>query len=192
MRIQGRKLIKQPDAIVIGFSHADDSATADCNSGLAHVLERPQPVFIIARRDDLAVKLGGCIEVVVVGMEARFSETAGLGFVQHTKRATDFHSKRRHTANHFQNRVEFRPITDLTPSGPHTESTDPLVASFARRFHDVLDGKQRLPVQTCFIVRALRAVSAILRTTTGFDRQQLAQLHLTGFKILTMRRLCRE
>ena len=184
--------MQQSDAVFIGFAHADDAAAAHGDSRLPDMLQRAQSVLVISRRDDLAVKLGGRIEIVVVGIQAGIGETLRLRFIQHAKRATYFQSNRRHASDHFKHRLELRTIADLAPGRTHAESRDSLCARFARRFHDVFYGKQILPVHARFIVRALRTIGAILRTPAGLDRQQLAKLYLARLKILTVHPLCRE
>src|SRR5262245_18941897 len=58
--------------------------------------------------------------------------------------------------------------------------------------YDVFDGEQCPPFDSRFVVRALGTIRAILRTTAGFYRQQLAELHFTARKILTVHCLCDE
>ena len=56
------------------LAHADDAAAADVHAGVAHALERVEPVLVVARGDDLAVELGRGVEVVVVVVEARVAQ----------------------------------------------------------------------------------------------------------------------
>src|SRR5258708_5375534 len=122
MGIQRRKLMKQSDSILIGFSHTDNSSTANRNACFPHVLQRPQPVLVVARRNNLAIKLGGCVEVMVVSVESCLSQAMGLRLVQHPESATNFQSKRGHAADHAQNGIEFRAIAYLAPCGSHAKS----------------------------------------------------------------------
>ena len=80
MGLQRRELMEKPDAIFIRFAHADDSAAANRNPGFTNIFQRPKPVLVITCGDDLAIKVGGRVEIMVVRMEPGLSQTPGTTY----------------------------------------------------------------------------------------------------------------
>ena len=95
------KLMEQAGAVGITLAHADDAAAADRDASLANVFEGAQAVFVAPRGNDMAVKLGRSVQVVVVGGEPRGGQALGLLGGQHAQRAADFHIERRDAAAPF-------------------------------------------------------------------------------------------
>ena len=93
--------MKESDTILVRFTHTDDAATAHRNTGFPNVFNRAQPVFVGSGRNDLAIKLRRCVEVMVVSMQPCFRQAPGLRLVQHAKRAADLQAKSRNASNHF-------------------------------------------------------------------------------------------
>src|SRR5207247_8791774 len=69
MGIQCGELMQESDAILVRFTHTDDAATAHRNTGFPNVFNRAQSVFVGSGRNDLAIKLRRCVEVMVVSMQ---------------------------------------------------------------------------------------------------------------------------
>src|SRR5262249_47653114 len=88
------------DAILARLAHADDAATAHVDAGLAYMAGRVEPLLVGARRDDFAVKLGRCVEVVIVIVEASRLETGRLPGGEHAKRDASLEPKRVHALDH--------------------------------------------------------------------------------------------
>ena len=57
--------------------HADNTAAANGNAGVANARQRIEPVLVHARRYDLAVEFRRGIEVVIIVIQARFFERFG-------------------------------------------------------------------------------------------------------------------
>ena len=184
MGAQGRKLVQETDAVVVRFAHSDDPAAAHGYACLPNMFERPESLIVVPRRNDVSIEFWRRIEIVVVGMQARIRKSLRLGFVEHAKRAADLQPYRGDASHHFEYRFEFGAVTDLAPCRTHTESRDTLAAGFTRRFQHMIDRQQVMTLHTCLIMRALRAIGAILRAAARFYGKQLAELHLLRLEIL--------
>ncbi len=79
---QVRQLDQQAGAIVQRLTHAEDAARADLHPRLAHVAQRLQTLGVGAGGDDVAVELRRGIQVVVVVVQARSGQGAGLLLIQ--------------------------------------------------------------------------------------------------------------
>src|SRR5262245_55528978 len=77
----------------------------------------------------------------------------------------------------------------VPPSGAHAETRRPLRLGLAGKDHDLVFIHERLSLHPGGVMRALRAISAVLRTPPGLDGKQSAHLHLIGTMELTMDRL---
>src|ERR1039458_4354056 len=106
MRVECSELVEQPNAIVIRLSKTDNAAAADCDSGLSHRGERPEAVIVITCSNDLAIKFGRSVEIVVVSGEAGVRQALGLCIVEHSERAADLHTELRDAADHLENTFE--------------------------------------------------------------------------------------
>ena len=69
MHRQRRQRMDHAGTIVGALAHADDAAAADMDAGVAHMIERVEPLLIGARGDDLAVEFRRGVEIVVVVIE---------------------------------------------------------------------------------------------------------------------------
>jgi hypothetical protein len=70
--------------VVCVLAHADYTAAADMQAGIAHAAQGIETVPVFARVDDVAVELGRRVEVVVVVVEAGIGELLGLALFQQT------------------------------------------------------------------------------------------------------------
>jgi len=144
------------------------------------------------RGDDLAVKLRGRVEIMVVGRESRRGERVGLPLGEHAQRATGLHAECANAAHHFEHPLEMRPVGNVSPGGAHTEAARPLLFR-ARSRRDGLFHAQQFPARdTGAIVRRLRAVGAVFRTAAGLDAEQHATLHFVRAMVHAVCDLCPE
>ena len=172
--------MQQADAVVFGFSEPDNSAAAHGDSGFSHGRKRAQAVVVIARRDDLPVKLRRSVQVVVVRGEAGFGQAFGLRIVEHSQRAANFHAKLCDTADHLQNIFKIFAFLHLTPRGAHAETRRPFTACTFGKFGDFVNREQSAARYFRRVMRALRAIGAILRAPACFHREQAAELDAIG------------
>src|SRR6185437_13884008 len=70
MRIERGELMKEADEIFVRFAEAENSSAADSDAGFADARDGGEAVFVDARGDDVAVKFGRRVEIVIVGGEA--------------------------------------------------------------------------------------------------------------------------
>ena len=140
MRVERGKLVQQADAISFRFTETDDPATANGDSGFSHGCESAQAVVVISGGDDLPVKFGRSVEVVIVSRQPCFGQAAGLGIVEHAQRAANFHAKLGHTANHFQDIFKILAFLHLPPCSTHAETGRPFAAGTAGMFHNIMQG----------------------------------------------------
>src|SRR5579875_311238 len=131
MGIERSQLPQQPIAGRAVFAHPDDAAATDRDSGGAHTPERIQALLVSARMNDLAVKFGRRIEVVVVSREARFGQRFGLWRGEHAERAAGFESQGAHAAHHLQHTLERLAGGHIAPRCPHAEARGALLAGAA-------------------------------------------------------------
>ena len=180
MRIERGKLVQQADAIVLGFAHADNSAAADRDSRFSHRREGAQAVVVVARGDDLAVKLRRSIQIVVVGSQAGFGQALGL-------RSSSMPSEQQTSMPSLATRRTIsRTFSKSSPSrtsrhaAPMQKRVAPSLAGALGKFRDFVHGEQTAARDFRRVVRALRAVGAILRASAGLHREQPAELHARG------------
>ncbi len=173
--------MQQADAVLVGFAHADDAAAADGDARRARTdVDGAQAIVVAARGDDLAVKFRRGIEIVVVGRQAGGGQAASLIVGEHAERAADFHAQRSDGAHHLQHAFKFLAVAHFAPRRAHAKARGALVVGFAGRFVDLRDAEQVLLRYARLIMRALRAIGAILGAAARFDGEQLAELHLAG------------
>ena len=177
MRVQRGKLVQQADAIVLRLSKADNSSAADRDSRFSHGRKRAKAVVVIASGDDLPVKLRRGVQVVVVRGQARLGQAVGLRIIEHSQRAANFHAKLCHAADHLQNIFKILAFLHLTPRGAHAEACRAFAARALGKFGDFVDREQSAARNFRRVVRALRAIGAILRASACLHREQAAELN---------------
>src|SRR5262245_8745306 len=179
------------DAVLPRFAHADDAAAADMNAGIAHMAERIEPLLVRTRRDDLVVELGRCVEVVIVVIEARYLEPPRLLGREHAERRTGLEPERAHALDHRTHLVEVA-VLRLAPGRAHAEAARARRARSTRLLKHGLEAHQLLSLHAGLVMRALRAIGAVLRTTAGLDREQGRNLHLGRIEIFPVQALGAE
>ena len=68
----------RPTRSLCAFAHADNAAAADIDAGVAHMLQRVQPVLIGPGADDVAVIFRRGVEIVVVIIQPRLFQPRRL------------------------------------------------------------------------------------------------------------------
>ena len=152
------------------FAHANDAAAAYVQARLAYLAQRIQPVVLGARRNDLAVKLGRGVQVVVVVVEAGVLQLLGLAFLQHAERGAGFHAEPAHRLDHFDHAVEVT-LFGAAPCRAHAKTRRAFFAGSTRCGYHHIECQHVLVIHVRVIARRLRTVTAILRTAAGLDRQ---------------------
>ena len=179
VRIEARELVQQPDAVLVRFAHAQNSAAAHGDARpCAHARSSRSRSSYTRVVMMFAVKFRRRIEIVVVSRKPGVLQPLRLRFGQHAERAADFHIERRHAAHHLQHALELlrRPSPAATPRPCRIASR--LRSSRVRRPRAPSAGF----ISSCarhvrLVVRALRAVGAILGAPARLDRKQAAELH---------------
>src|SRR4029450_8251881 len=149
--------------------HADDAAAAHMNAGVAYMAERVEPLLVGAGRDDLAVELGRGIKVVIVVVEAGSPELPRLLRREHAERGAGLEPERAHAMDHRTHLVELA-VLRLAPGPPHAEAARTRIAGCPRLPEHGLEAHQLLSLHASFVVRALRAIGAVLRAAAGLGR----------------------
>src|SRR5579872_2467296 len=178
--------MQQPDPILVGLAHSQDPAAAYRDSRLAYRCNGVQPLLVYARADNVAVKLGRGIQVVVIGGKACLLQLPRLVWSEHSQRAADFNVQRGHCSHRFQHRIEFWSLRRLPPGRSHTEPRRPIGLGGTGSGEDLIGIHEFLPFDPGAIVRALRAVPAIFRTAASLNGEQTAHLHLIGWMKFAM------
>jgi len=93
MRVQDGSLLQQARPLPSRLAHADDPARAEADTDLSAGRECVEAVLIGTRRDDLAVKVGGGVEVVVVVVESSIGQRLGLTLGEHPECHARLHSE---------------------------------------------------------------------------------------------------
>jgi hypothetical protein len=75
------------------LAHAHDPARAEADTDLSAGRERVEAVLIGTRRDDLAVEVGGGVEVVVVIVESGIGQCLGLMVGKHPECHARLHTE---------------------------------------------------------------------------------------------------
>ena len=89
-------------------------------------------------------------------------------------------------ADHVEDLVELGAVAGRAPGRPEADPAHPGVLGPAGDLHHLGPGQHRRGVDPGLVPGRLGAVGAILRTTPGLDRDQLADLHLAGVVVLAM------
>jgi len=82
----------------------------------------------------------------------------------------------RDAANHLENIFEILALFYLAPRGAHAEPRRTLGASASGKFRYFVNREQSATGYPCRVMRALRAVGAIFRTSARLNREQPAEL----------------
>ena len=93
MRVQDGQLLQQARPLPPRLTHAHDAARAEADTDISAGRERVEAVLIGARRDDLAVEVGGSIEVVVVVVESSIGQRLGLTVGKHPECHARLHTQ---------------------------------------------------------------------------------------------------
>ncbi|OIQ63656.1 hypothetical protein GALL_548030 [mine drainage metagenome] len=167
------------------FAHADNAAAANLDAGVAHMRKRIDAVLQGTRGDDLVVKLGRGVDVVVVEVEPGLTQPHGLRRRQHAKRRAGFHAEILDRADHAADLVEIT-VFRIAPCGRHTEAARAGVPGAPRGGDHVLLRHQLGRLQAGVVMRALRAVTAVLGTAAGLDTEQARGLDMVWIEMPAM------
>ena len=122
---------------------------------------------------------------MVIVIQPGIRQALRLRFTQRAQRHTRLQTHRFYPLHHlFQ--VRHIAFVGILPRRAHTETRRSRRFRFARRLQHLFNFHQPLGFQPGFVARALRAIFAIFRTSSGLNRQQSADLHLTRIEMLTM------
>ena len=83
----------QIDQVFVGFSHADNAARTQFQSGGARVLQGGHSIPVCVGRADGGVIGLARVQIVVDAIDARGFESFGLGFGQESQGTADLHRK---------------------------------------------------------------------------------------------------
>ena len=171
------------------LAHPDDAAAAQADPLRLHARQGLEPLRVGPGRDDLAVELLGRVEVVVVRGQPRLGELARLLVGEHPQGRARLEPQRAHPAHHLEHIVERRTSTRVPPRRAHAEPARPVVARLPRRAQNLVEPHHALRLDLGLVVRALRAITAVLGARAGLHRQQRAELHRVGPMVLPMHAL---
>ena len=101
VRIEIGQLRNQASPLQARLAHANNPAAANFQARLTHMTERVEPILIITGRDDVAIKFGRRVEIVIIKIQPRFFQTLGLRFLQHAQGGAGFHSQCLDGLDHF-------------------------------------------------------------------------------------------
>ena len=152
---------------------------------IADLGQRVQAILVGSGGDDLAVKLGRGVEIVVVIIEASLLEAHGLRLRQHAEGDAAFQAERLDALDHGANRVEVA-ILRRAPGCAHAESARasllgrPGFAQHRAHIHHLFS------LEAGLVGGALRAIGAVLRAAAGLDRQERGNLYLFRIKRQTV------
>ena len=155
------------------------------HAGITHALQGIDAILVVARADDVAVELGGCVEVMVVVVETGQTQLLGLLVIEHAQRGTGLHTQRFDLLHHLHHgRHVF--LARFAPGGAHAESVGSgVLRSFGSLDH-FLHFQHLAVLHACVVERGLRTVAAVLGTATGLDRQQGGELHRVRIEMLAV------
>ena len=180
--------LQQAGALVARFAHADDAAATGLHAGMAHVLQRVEPVLVLAGVDHLAVDLRRGVEVVVVVVEPGGLQRVGLRSTQHAQRGAGFQTEafhRAHDLGHFHHIAILR----AAPGRAHAEAAGAGILRRLRTLQHCFHAHQFLRLYAGVVARRLRAIRAVFRAATGLDRQQGGHLYRIRIVVLAMHRV---
>ena len=136
------ELLQQCRAVLVGFAHADDAATADIDIFGAHIFQRIEPILVGAGGDDLLVVLGRGIEIMIVIIEPGSFQLARLLAGQHAQRDAGFHAQVLDQADHFDDPVEVL-VGRIAPGRAHAETAGAVLLRVQRRVRTSSSGSRR-------------------------------------------------
>jgi hypothetical protein len=185
VRRQRRQRVQQLDAVGERLAEADDAAAAHLQARRAHVLERVEPVRVGPRADDLRVMARGGVEVVVVVVEPRLLERAGLRCGQHAERRAGLEAEPPHLPD------DSGELSDLArlraaPRRAHAEARRATRPRRAGTLEHVLDVEHLLAADAGLVAHALRAVRAILGAAAGLHADERAHLDHVRVEMLAV------
>mmetsp|Transcript_33157 Transcript_33157/g.104889 ORF Transcript_33157/g.104889 Transcript_33157/m.104889 type:complete len:398 (+) Transcript_33157:209-1402(+) len=176
---QRRERVDEANAVHGLLPEPENAAGAHGDAGVAHVLDGLQAVLVAARRDYLGVVLGRCVEVVVVGREARILELTRLLRREHAQRGAALHAHLLHAGDHGQDVLEGVLLpAELAPRGAHAEARGAGLLRAARRREHLVHLHLRRGLDEGLVLHGLRAVAAVLRAAARLDGDERALLHL--------------
>ncbi len=188
MLLQSCKRVQQRDAIGFGFTHAEDAATADVESGITDGLQCIEAILVGAGRDDLAVELFRGVEIVVVVVESRVLQLQRLLRCQHAERGAGLETECANLAHHQLDLLQLVRLR-VAVGGAHAEACRAVGLGCLCPLHHVADLHELLPLEASVVAHALRAVRAILRARARLDRDQGTHLHLVRHEMVAMHAL---
>jgi hypothetical protein len=180
--------MQQSDAVPLGLPHAEDASATYAEARVPDRLQRVEPVLVSARRDHFTVELRRRVEIVVVVVEARLLQFAGLLRRQHAEGRAGLEAERAHLAHHLLDLLELLRLR-IAVCGAHAESGRALGLGGLSRRHHVGDLHEVLTAETGVVAHALRAVLAVFGTSARLDGQQGADLDAIGVEVLAMHAL---
>jgi len=168
-------------AVIDGFSKAEDTAAADCHPGALDCAEGVEAILEGVGGDDLRIIVFRGIDVVIVGGDAGGFELAGFGVAELTEGDADFHAKGADLADGFEDLFEAG-ITgaDPFPCGTHAETGGTGGACGFGAFEDGFAGEETFGSDTGLVAGTLGAVATIFAAATGFDTEKAAELDFIG------------
>ncbi len=112
----------------------------------------------------------------------------GLRVGQHAERHAGFHAETLHGRNHLADFVEIL-VLGIAPCRSHTEACRTRILRALRGGNHIVFLHQFGGIEPGVVMRALRAVAAILRTAAGLDAQQARGLDVIGIEIAAVNAL---
>ena len=173
------------------FTHADDSAAANLEPGLARVGERIDAILHRARGDDLAVEFRRGIDVVIVEVESGVAQPLRLIGREHAERRAGLQPQPLDGADHIADPVEVL-VLRIAPRRCHAEPACARVLGALRGREYLLRIHQLGGLDAGVVVGALRAVAAIFRATAGLDAEQTRRLDVIGVEVSAVNALRAE
>ena len=152
---------------------------------LAHSSQGVQAVLIGAGADDFGIIVFGGVEIMVVIIQARLFQPVRLLVGEHPQRHASFHSQRTDPFDHRHDALDIA-ISRTAPCRPHAETGSTLGFGLAGSLQHIIDRDQFLTGKASLIMRALRAIRAILGASAGFDAEQATDLHLIRVKMFAV------
>jgi len=172
------------EAVFHTFTHAQDAPATNIHSGVLNVFNGIESILKRVGGDDLVVKVGTGVDVVVIGSDACFFEFFSGLFGQGAKGDTDFHSEFGHLADGFLDRFELsRAFPDAAPGSAHAEAGGAVGMGLLGVGENFLSGHEFFPFQSGVVTGALGAVPAVFAASPGFNAEEGAELDFIVFPV---------